>query len=58
VKEGQPIEQVVAAFGQPQEKLRVGNKEIYIYKDVKITFLDGNVSSIEPTAGESGSGKR
>ncbi len=58
VKEGQPIEQVVAAFGQPQEKLRVGNKEIYIYKDVKITLLDGNVSSIEPTAGESGSGKR
>jgi hypothetical protein len=50
VKEGQTMDEVVAAMGQPQEKLKAGNKEIYLYKDVKITFVDGKVSSVEQNA--------
>jgi hypothetical protein len=44
---GQTKEQVIAALGQPQRAAKVGNKEIYIYKDMKITFVDGKVTDVE-----------
>lgn len=47
IEQGQSINQVEAALGQPQEKFKVGNKEIYVYPKIKITFLDGKVSTIE-----------
>jgi hypothetical protein len=47
VSEGQTIDQVVAAFGQPQKKAKVGTKEIYYYKDLKVTFVNGKVKSVE-----------
>jgi hypothetical protein len=58
VKEGQTIDEVVAALGQPQEKLKAGSKEIYIYKDIKITFSDGKVFGVEQNADASNSEKR
>jgi len=47
VSEGQTIEQVVAALGQPLKKAKVGTKEIYTYKDLKVTFVNGKVKDIQ-----------
>ncbi|MGO4883511.1 MAG: hypothetical protein ACLP59_22240 [Bryobacteraceae bacterium] len=48
VSEGQTIDQVVAAMGQPLHKLKPSaTKEIYVYKDVKITFINGKVKDIQ-----------
>lgn len=44
---GQTRDQVAAALGQPDRVAKVGNKEICIYKDMKITFVDGKVSDIQ-----------
>jgi hypothetical protein len=47
VKVGQTQEQVVAAFGQPFKKAKTSTKEIYFYKDMKVTFVDGKVADVE-----------
>jgi hypothetical protein len=47
VSEGQTIEQVVAAMGQPQKKAKIGTKEIYYYKDIKVTFVNGKVKDVQ-----------
>jgi hypothetical protein len=57
-KLGQTIDEVVIAMGKPQEKLKASSKEIYIYKDIKITFTDGKVSGVEQNADPSSSEKR
>jgi hypothetical protein len=44
---GQTVDQVVAALGQPQKIAKVGAKQIYFYKDLKVTFNDGKVSDVE-----------
>jgi hypothetical protein len=44
---GQSIDQVVANMGQPTTKLNAGQKTIYVYKDLKITFLGGKVSDVQ-----------
>ena len=47
VSEGQTIDQVVAALGQPTKKAKVGTKEIYYYKDLKVTFVNGKVKDVQ-----------
>jgi|HubBroStandDraft_1064217.scaffolds.fasta_scaffold17533_4 hypothetical protein len=47
VSEGQTIDQVVAALGQPQKTAKVGTKVIYYYKDLKVTFVNGKVKDIQ-----------
>jgi peptidyl-prolyl cis-trans isomerase A (cyclophilin A) len=47
VSEGQTIDQVTMALGQPSKKAKVGTKEIYYYKDLKITFVDGKVKDVQ-----------
>jgi hypothetical protein len=47
VSEGQTIDQVVAALGQPVKKAKVGTKDIYYYKDLKVTFVNGKVKDIQ-----------
>ena len=47
VTEGQTIDQVVAALGQPVKKAKVGTKDIYYYKDLKVTFINGKVKDIQ-----------
>ncbi len=47
VLKGDSIDQVVATLGKPEEILQVDTKQIYVYKEVKITFLDGKVSDIQ-----------
>jgi hypothetical protein len=44
---GQTIEQVVAALGQPGKIVNLGEKQMYMYKDLKITFLSGKVSDVQ-----------
>jgi hypothetical protein len=44
---GQTPDEVVAALGQPTKKAKVGTKEIYFYKDLKVTFLNGKVKDIQ-----------
>jgi len=44
---GQTKDQVTAAFGQPLRTAKVGVKEIYYYKDMKVTFTSGKVSNVE-----------
>jgi len=44
---GQTKDQVTAAFGQPVRTAKLGAKEIYFYKDMKVTFTAGKVSNVE-----------
>ena len=44
---GQTTDQVVAGLGQPDKVVDLGSKKIYIYKDMKITFVDGKVSDVQ-----------
>ena len=44
---GQTTDEVVAALGQPQKRVNLGAKEIYIYPDMKVTFMNGKVSDVQ-----------
>ncbi len=44
---GQTPDQVTSMLGQPERKAVVGTKEIYFYKDMKVTFQNGAVSDVE-----------
>ena len=44
---GQTRDMVVAAFGRPLRIAKLEEKEIYYYKDMKVTFMDGAVSNVE-----------
>ena len=47
IKLGQTIEQVVAILGQPEKTVDLGAKKIYVYPDLKITFMNGKVSDVQ-----------
>ena len=47
VAEGQTVDQVLAALGQPQRTAKIGTKEIYFYKDLKVTFGNGKVKDVQ-----------
>jgi hypothetical protein len=47
IDKGQTIDQVTAALGPPTKQFNVGAKKIYVYKDMKITFIDGKVSDVQ-----------
>jgi len=44
---GQTYDQVKAILGVPKSIADVGPKKIYVYKDVKVTFLNGKVTDIQ-----------
>jgi hypothetical protein len=44
---GQTQDEVSALFGQPARVAKLGPKEIYYYKDMKVTFTNGKVSNVE-----------
>jgi len=44
---GQTVDQVITVLGQPERKATVGPKEIYFYKDMKITFQNGTVADVQ-----------
>ena len=43
----QTKDQVTAAFGQPLRSAKIGAKEIFYYKDMKVTFINGKVSDVD-----------
>jgi len=44
---GETKDNVVADFGQPTKVAKVGTKEIYFYKDIKVTFVGGKVTDVQ-----------
>jgi len=44
---GMTIDQVQAAMGKPEKIFNLGAKQIYVYKDVKVTFLNGKVADVQ-----------
>jgi len=44
---GMTTDQVQAVLGKPEKIFNVGAKQIYTYKDIKVTFLNGKVSDVQ-----------
>ena len=44
---GQTIDQVTAILGQPKTVVDLGNKKIYVYKDMKVIFTGGKVTDVQ-----------
>jgi hypothetical protein len=44
---GQTKDQVTTSFGQPMRQAKLGQKEIFYYKDMKVTFTNGKVSNVD-----------
>jgi len=47
IEKGMSPDQVQSALGKPDKIVNLGTKQIYIYKDMKITFLSGKVSDVQ-----------
>ena len=47
VQLGMSTDQVQQALGKPDKIFNLGTKQIYVYKDVKVTFLNGKVSDVQ-----------
>ena len=47
VQLGQTEEEVVAIMGPPEKKVLLGAKAIYVYRDLKVVFIDGKVADAE-----------
>lgn len=43
----QTQEEVAANFGQPEKKIKLASKEIWVYKDMKVTFVNGKVTDVQ-----------
>jgi hypothetical protein len=44
---GQSIDDVQNALGKPEKIVNLGTKQIYVYKDLKITFVKGKVTDVQ-----------
>jgi hypothetical protein len=47
IEKGQTPDQVKAAIGTPDKIVNLGTKQIYVYKDIKVTFVNGKVSDVQ-----------
>jgi hypothetical protein len=47
IEKGQTPDQVKASLGNPEKIVNLGAKQIYVYKDLKVTFLNGKVSDVQ-----------
>jgi hypothetical protein len=47
VELGQSVDQVQAALGAPGKIINLGAKQIYVYKDLKVTFVNGKVTDAQ-----------
>ena len=47
IQMGMTIDQVQAAMGTPLKIVNLGPKQIYVYKDLKVTFLGGKVADVQ-----------
>lgn len=44
---GMTPDQVEAALGKPEQQVNLGAKQLYVYKNLKVTFLGGKVSDVQ-----------
>lgn len=44
---GQTVDEVVGILGQPDKIINLGPKQIYVYKDLKVTFVKGKVTDAQ-----------
>jgi uncharacterized membrane protein YgcG len=44
---GQTPDQVLAALGQPDKTVNLGPKQIFVYKDLKVIFVNGRVADVQ-----------
>ena len=47
IEKGQTTDQVQSALGKPDKIVNLGSKQIYVYKDLKVTFVNGKVSDVQ-----------
>lgn len=47
IQMGMTADQVQGALGQPQKIVNLGPKQIYVYKDLKVTFFNGRVVDVQ-----------
>ncbi len=47
VQLGQSPDQVESILGKPSKVIDLGTKKIFVYKDMKIVFVDGKVSDVQ-----------
>lgn len=47
VQLGMTTDQVQQVLGKPDKMFNVGAKQIFVYKDVKVTFMNGKVSDVQ-----------
>jgi hypothetical protein len=47
IEKGMTPDQVKAALGTPEKIINLGTKLIYVYKDIKVTFLNGKVADVQ-----------
>jgi hypothetical protein len=47
VQLGMSTDQVESVLGRPDKIFNLGVKQIYLYKDVKVTFMNGKVSDVQ-----------
>jgi hypothetical protein len=47
ISAGQTPDQVIAILGQPDKVVKLGPKEIYYFKDIKVTFVDGKMTDAQ-----------
>ena len=46
IQMGMTTDQVQAALGSPEKIVNLGAKQIYVYKDLKVTFFGGKVVDV------------
>jgi hypothetical protein len=47
VRLGQTPAEVEAILGPPEKRIDLGPKQVFVYKDMKVVFLDGKVADVE-----------
>jgi hypothetical protein len=47
IEKGMTTDQVEGAMGKPEKIVNLGPKKIYVYKDLKVTFLNGKVFDVQ-----------
>jgi hypothetical protein len=47
IEKGMTPDQVQGALGKPDKIVNLGPKQIYVYKDLKVTFLNGKVFDVQ-----------
>jgi len=47
IEMGQTQDQVKSSLGQPDKMVNLGPKQIWVYKDLKVTFLNGRVVDVQ-----------